>query len=142
MKKSLLVPVLLFPFMLAGLVQAHDTSNGVTVTTLAKSSSSWDKTALPPYPKETPEITVLRITIPVGTILPWHQHPVINAGVLLQGQLEVTTTDNKHLTLNPGDALIEVVNTWHQGKSTGTVPAEIVVFYAGTPGTPLTIKQE
>jgi hypothetical protein len=56
---------------------------------------------------------------------------VINAGVLLSGQLTVVTADEKTLHLKAGDPIVEVVNTSHYGINQGNVPAEIVVFYAG-----------
>ena len=126
--------------LLSSTVQADD-STGITVATLVKASSSWDGTPLPPYPKDMPEVTILRITIPAGTTLPLHQHPVINAGVLLSGELTVITEDDKKLLLKAGDPIVEVVNTWHSGKNTGDGPAEIVVFYAGSPDTPITLKK-
>jgi quercetin dioxygenase-like cupin family protein len=118
-----------------------DDSTGITVVTLAKASSSWDGRPLPSYPRNMPEITILRITIPAGAILPLHEHPVINAGVLLSGELTVITEDDKKLLLKAGDPIVEVVNTWHSGKNTGDGPAEIVVFYAGSPDTPITLKK-
>ncbi len=36
---------------------------------------------------------------------------------------------------------IEVVNKWHYGKNKGRRPAELIMFYAGTPGVPITIKK-
>ena len=93
------------------------------------------------YPKGEPEITILRIKIPPGSLLPLHKHPVINAGVLLSGELTVVTEDGKNLHLKAGEAIIEVVNTWHYGKNEGNVPADIIVFYAGTMDGPITIKK-
>lgn len=109
--------------------------------TLAKGSHSWDGAALPAYPAGTPEVTVGRIVIAPGATLPFHQHPFINAGVMLRGQLTVTTEHGKTLQLAAGDALIEVVHTWHRGKNTGSEPVEIIVFYAGTADTPVTRLQ-
>lgn len=68
-------------------------------------------------------------------------HPVINAGVVLSGELIVVTDDNKTLHLKAGDAIVEVVNKWHYRKNNGDKPAEIIVFYAGTPDKPITIKK-
>ena len=48
--------------------------------------------------------------------------------------------EGETLHLKAGDSIVEVVNTWHYGKNEGKDPAEIIVFYAGTPGTPITIK--
>jgi len=113
----------------------------VQVDVLSKSSLTWSGDELPAYPKGTPEITILRITIPPSTTLPMHNHPVINAGVLLSGQLTVITKSNQVLHLNAGDSLIEVVGTWHYGKNEGDTPAEIIVFYAGVKDTPITVKE-
>ncbi len=115
--------------------------NTVTVDVLAKTSSSWDGRDLPDYTKGKPEVTILRITIPQGVQLPLHKHPVINAGILLKGELTVVTEDNKTLHLKAGDSIVEMVNKWHYGKNEGNKPAEIIVFYAGILGTPITIKK-
>ncbi len=111
------------------------------VRELVKSTESWDGARLPPYPQGQPRITVLRITIPPGTRLDTHRHPVINAGVLVSGQLTVVTTDGKRLHLEAGDAMVEVVNTSHYGINEGKVPAEIIVFYAGVSDTPITVVE-
>ncbi len=116
--------------------------NDVVVDVLSKTSSSWDGKALPDYPTGKPEITILRIKIPAGVQLPLHRHPVINAGVLLSGELTVVTEDNKILYLKAGDSIVEVVNKWHYGKNEGNKPAEIIVFYAGILDKPITVKRK
>ncbi len=122
-------------------VAAADES-GVHVETLSRTGSSWDGNLLPDYPEGNPEITILRITIPPGAILPLHRHPVINAGVLLRGELTVVTKSGRTLNLKAGEAIVEVVNTWHYGKNDGNETAEIIVFYAGIRGEPITVKHE
>ena len=82
----------------------------ISVEVLAKSTTSWNGDSLPNYPQGTPEITILRIVIPPKTKLPMHKHPYINAGVLLSGELIVTTENNKTIRLKKGDALVELVN--------------------------------
>jgi len=67
---------------------------------------------------------------------------MINAGVMLRGTLKVTTDMGKTLILGEGDALIEVVDTWHTGKNEGMEPAEIIVFYTGITGKPISVKQD
>lgn len=115
--------------------------NTVKVDVLAKTSTSWDGGTLPDYATGKPEVTILRITIPPKVKLPLHKHPVINTGVLLKGELTVVTEDKKTLHLEAGDPIVEVVNTWHYGINEGNLPAEIIVFYAGIEGTPITIKE-
>lgn len=116
-------------------------SEEIQVEELTKSSTSWDGNLLPHYPQGKPEITILKITIPAGAELPLHQHPVINAGVLLEGELTVHTQAGKTLKLKAGDPIVEVVNTWHYGKNEGEDPAVIIVFYAGEKGKEITIKE-
>jgi quercetin dioxygenase-like cupin family protein len=108
---------------------------------LVQSGASWDGRPLPAYATGTPEITILRITIPPGQTLPMHRHPVINAGVLLKGELTVQTENGDVLHLRPHDPIVEVVDTWHWGKNEGDTPAEIIVFYAGEKGAAITVKE-
>ena len=111
------------------------------VKELVKTTQRWDGDFLPAYPQGQPEVTMLRISIPAGTRLDTHRHPVINAGVLISGQLTVVTTDGKTLRLKAGDPIVEVVNTLHYGINQGKVPAEIIVFYAGVTDTPITVAE-
>jgi quercetin dioxygenase-like cupin family protein len=60
---------------------------------------------------------------------------------LLKGELTVVTENNETLHLKAGDPIVEVVNKWHYGKNEGNEPAEIIVFYAGTRDTPITVKK-
>jgi len=118
-----------------------ETAQDIKTEVLTKTGSSWDGKLLPKYPRGRPEIQILRIKIPAGAQLPLHKHNVINAGVLIQGELTVVTKDNRILHLKAGDPIVEVVNTWHSGKNEGTGDAVIIVFYAGTPGTFITTKE-
>jgi quercetin dioxygenase-like cupin family protein len=129
-------------FLLSINVWAADTSSkNASVEVLSKTDSSWNGEKLPAYPAGKPQITILKIKIPAGARLPRHEHPVINAGVLLSGELTVVTDDGKRLHLKTGDSIVEVVNKWHYGMNEGDKPAEIIVFYAGTPGCPITVKE-
>ena len=141
MKK--LIAVFCFVLLFTGQALALDQTegNGLQVEVLTKSSRSWDGRPLPHYSAGIPEITILKITIPPGAVLPEHEHPVINAGVLLKGELTVITREHKTLHLKAGDPIVEVVGTWHYGKNESSEPAEIIVFYAGVQGEPITVKK-
>lgn len=122
---------------------ASETHAGATqVEQLAKTPVSWNGSPLPNYPNGTPEVTILRITIPPHTALPVHKHPVINAGVLLSGELTVVSENNETLRMKAGDSIVELVNQWHHGVNEGDDPAVILVFYAGEIDTPITIVRQ
>ncbi len=123
-------------------VQTSGSQSEAVVSELAKSTRSWDGALLPPYPQGQPEVTILRITIPPGMRLETHTHPVINGGVLLNGQLTVKSKDGGELHLRQGDPIVEVVNTWHYGVNEGSVPAELIMFYAGTVDLPISIVEK
>ena len=109
--------------------------NPIAVTTLLKSSTSWNASMLPAYPAGQPQITITRVVIAPGANLPVHlHHNTIAAGVLLTGELKVVTDDGATLQLVSGDAVIETLDTWHTGQNTGAVPTELLVFYAGVEG--------
>jgi quercetin dioxygenase-like cupin family protein len=116
--------------------------NAVHVDVLAKTSLSRDGSRLPEYSKGTPEITILRIKIPPGVRLPLHKHPVINAGVLLNGELTVVTEDKRTLHLKAGESIVEVVDKWHYGKNDGNETAEIIVFCPGVLDTPISVEKK
>ncbi len=137
--KKLICGICLVLFF-AGNLYAVDTDD-IKSKKLAQAEISWDGSPLPDYPEGKPEITILRIQIAPGAELPRHKHPVINAGVLIKGELTVITDENRVLHLKAGDAIIEVVDKWHYGKNEGSEPAEIIVFYAGTKDTAITVKE-
>jgi quercetin dioxygenase-like cupin family protein len=111
------------------------------VVKLVESSKSWNGAALPGYPTGTPQVTILKITIPPHTALKTHKHPVINAGVVLKGELTVSTETGESMLIKAGEPIVELVNIWHYGKNDGNEPVELIVFYAGTEGTPITVPK-
>lgn len=141
--RILLAAVSLSLLLQTGCASLHKQQDqqAAVVKELVKTTASWDNSTLPPYPQGQPEITILRIAIPAGTRLKTHSHPVINAGVLLSGQLTVVSRNGNTLRLKAGDPIVELVNTAHYGVNEGDEPAEIIVFYAGSSGAPITISE-
>ena len=106
----------------------------VKAEVLVKSSESWNGQPYGRYPDGQAQLTVLRLTIPAHTTLPWHKHPMPNAAYILSGQLTVEdrATGKKHV-MKAGEAFNEQVGTEHRGI-TDNEPCSVVVTYAGTPG--------
>ena len=57
------------------------------------------------------------------------------------GILTVVTDKNEEITLHEGECLPELVGKYHYGKNTGNEPVELIVFYIGEKGTPLSVNK-
>ena len=108
---------------------------------LLKTTSTWDNAEYQKLKIKKPEVTVLKITINVGEELPMHKHDLVNIAYVKQGSLTVITDDNKETTLNAGEVLPELIGKYHYGKNTGKEPVELIVFYLGQKGTPLSVNK-
>lgn len=121
---------------LFGTAQAQE-AVAIKVEKLLETEQSWDGEKYLAYPTGTPQLTMLKITIPPNSNLPWHEHAIPNAGYLLSGVLMVEKRSNKETRkLVAGDAIAEMVDETHRGY-TGSEGATVLVFYAGKKGIPL-----
>ena len=105
-----------------------------------RSSTSWDGGQIA-YPQGEAEITSVVLRIEEGQDPPFHCHPVPTMGYVLNGTVEIETSDGKKKRVGAGESLVEVMNTVHRGKAVEG-PVEIVVFYAGAVGVPVTVRPE
>jgi quercetin dioxygenase-like cupin family protein len=137
MKKTIILVLVFWTFVFLPASERDEVSSEVLVRT----TTSWDGARLPRYGISAPEITILRISVPPHTDLSWHKHPVINAGVLISGELTVISEKQDTLYLKAGNPIVEVVNTWHYGRNEGDEPVDIIVFYAGKKNKPVTVHK-
>lgn len=113
--------------------------SAIKVETLLNADSSWDGVPYLAYPQGRPQITVVRLTIPPHTVLPWHTHPMPNAAYVVSGSIVVEKqADGSRRELRTGQVLAEMVDTPHRGV-TGDEPVVLMVFYAGVPDMPLSV---
>lgn len=134
---------LLASFISFFLVACNSKNNTqVEMITLLRATESWNGKPLPKYDDGKPEVTILKVIIPSKTEVEIHKHSVINAAVILKGELSVITELSDTLRLKAGEAFTEVVDTWHYGINNGEKPAELIVFYAGIDGNPNTILKK
>lgn len=134
---------LLFLSLLAVCLDAAalEAAPGVTVTPLAKETTSWDGRPIV-YPGGTAEMTALLVEIAPGAQTGWHCHLVPSFAYMLEGTLELTLDDGRVKRLQAGQALSEVVNRSHNGRNVGPAAARLVVFYTGAAGTPLSVNEK
>ena len=108
---------------------------------LLKTTSTWDNAKYEKLKIKNPEVTVLKIVINVNEELPVHKHDLVNIAYVKKGTLTVISDDNKEITLHEGDVLPELIGKYHYGKNTGKEPVELIVFYIGQKGTPLSVNK-
>jgi len=113
---------------------------GVQAEELLKSTTTWEGKAIA-YPEGTPEITSIILKIGVGDSPPFHCHPVPTFGYVLKGTIEVETREGRKTVFTEGQSVVEVMRTVHRGRAVDG-PVEIVVFYAGASGVPVTVLPE
>ncbi|MDD1617020.1 MAG: hypothetical protein CG439_2192 [Methylococcaceae bacterium NSP1-2] len=141
MNKQLLTVVLSLSLSACATTHNH-TAEKVTSTQLIKTTTTWDGKDVVYPTNEKAQVTALMIEIPVNGETGWHRHPVPSFAMILDGTLDVMLKDGSVNHLKAGDPLVEVVNTAHNGRNTGTVPVKIMVFYTGTVNSILTIKEK
>ncbi len=122
-------------------VQENPSAQSVQSTELIRTSQSWDGEELPDYLQGKPEIVAVKYEIPAGQKLSWHYHPVMNHGILVQGDLTIIGQDGKEKLVHEGEAIVEMVNTVHHGENRGTKPVILYMFYLTQKDIPLSVQQ-
>ena len=112
----------------------------VQSTELIRTSQSWDGVELPDYLQGRPELVAVKYVFPAGQKLGWHHHPVMNYGILVQGELTIIGQDGKEKVVHEGEAVVEMVNTIHHGENRGTKPVILYMFYLSQEGLPLAVQ--
>jgi quercetin dioxygenase-like cupin family protein len=114
--------------------------SNVQTTELIRTSQSWDGVELPDYFQGRPELVAVKYVFPAGKKLGWHHHPVMNYGVLVQGELTIIGQDGKEKVVHEGEAVVEMVNTIHHGENRGSKPVILYMFYLAQKGMPLAVQ--
>ena len=101
----------------------------VESTELIRTSQSWDGVDLPDYLQGKPELVAVKYVFPAGQKLGWHHHPVMNYGILVQGELTIIGQDGREKTVHEGEPVVEMVGTIHHGENRGDKDVILYMFY-------------
>ena len=118
----------------------YDDAKEIEIIDLARTSQSWDGVELPNYPAGKPELVVRRYVFPRGSKLGWHHHPVMNYGIVQQGELTIIGPDGKETTIHAGEPVVEMVGTIHHGENRGDKTVVLDMFYISQDGTPIAVQ--
>ena len=140
--KKRIISLICVSFFVIGLLSAESIAyDKASVETLLVTSNSWDGEQIGWYPYGSPEVSILKITVPSGVKLAVHKHPIPLVAYMLSGELSVQTENGDKAVFKAGDPIVEVVDTWHFGQSTGEEDAVLVAFYMGVTRLPNTIEK-
>jgi len=115
---------------------------GVGIRQVLQTSRSWNDVSYAHYPTGTPQLTVVRFSIPPYSSLPWHTHAVPNAAYVIDGVLTVEDRETGHThVVRASEAFGESVGSVHRGY-TEALLTEVVTIYAGADGIPLSTPVE
>ncbi len=137
MRKVTKLVIMLFIMILCTTISSYSAEKEA----LLKTTHTWDNAEYKKLKIKKPEITVLKIIINVNEELPMHKHDLVNIAYVKKGILTVITDDNKAITIHEGEVLPELIGKYHYGKNTGSEPVELIVFYIGEKGTPLSVNK-
>ena len=112
----------------------------VQSTELIRTSQSWDGVELPDYFQGRPELVAVKYVFPAGQKLGWHHHPVMNYGILVQGELTIIGQDGKEKVVHEGEPVVEMVGTIHHGENRGSKSVILYMFYLSQKDLPLAVQ--
>ncbi len=112
----------------------------VQSTELVRTSQSWDGVELPDYLQGRPELVAVKYEFPAGQKLGWHHHPVMNYGILVQGELTIICKDGTEKAVHEGEAVVEMVGSIHHGENRGAKTVILYMFYLSQQGLPLSVQ--
>ena len=109
------------------------------IETLLRASESWNGD-LYSYPQGQAQMTLLKITAPVGYRTPVHTHPQPGVAYVVKGTLDCVVTADNTKVFSAGESFATTFgDTPHYCESVGTESAIVFVAYAGVEGESVTI---
>ena len=130
MKRSVLAMAAVL--VASGSVAAQDTSNPepprakVTIVNRATTTVTGQPLGRPSRHWE----VVMSVTdLPADGVLPMHKHPWPRYAYVERGRLSVSY-EAARITreFGPGDAVVEAIDQWHEGRVVGTEPVRLIVL--------------
>ncbi len=110
----------------------------VSAWPVIKTGVAWDGSSLGSYLAGGVELTILRVSVPPRASSDWHTNPTPVAVYVMSGELhiEVQETGERQI-IRAGEGFAEIRRLVNRHGTAGDETAELVVFFAGSPGVPL-----
>ncbi|MDR5903508.1 cupin domain-containing protein [Halomonas icarae] len=136
-----LAPLLLFA---AEGLMAEDSAStfgpeGLTITPILEATETITGQPIH-FPQGNNQLVAVLAEIEPGGQVGRHLHPVPLFVYMLEGQLSIEIEGHGIKTFDAGQGFAEVINTWHNGRNPGDVPARLLIVFSGQQGTPNLIR--
>ncbi len=118
----------------------EDYNRGVSATVIKRTHVTGNGRKIVYPVTDKAEVTVMTVDIAAGSETGWHSHPIPVYAYVLTGTLDVVLEDGRVMTFRGGDAIVEVVDTLHNGRNRGSETVRLAVFYTGMEGKPNVVK--
>ena len=109
---------------------------GRRARSLLKASATIGRQKLEYLRTDKPEIEVMLVEIKPGGQSGRHMHPVPTLVYVIEGTLTVELDDGSRHKCRAGNAVLEVINTWHNARNMGRRSLKLLVIYLGKKGRP------
>jgi quercetin dioxygenase-like cupin family protein len=119
---------------------AGEYDTGVKVELLVKSTTASNGQKIAYAKTDNAEVTAVTVEIAPGKETGWHMHAIPVYAYIIEGTLAVEIEGGKRYEFKKGQAIIEVINTLHNGVNIGSIPVKLVAFYTGEQGMPIVTK--
>lgn len=86
------------------------------------------------------QVAALLVEIAPGGETGRHQHPVPTLSYVLEGTVTVEIEGHPQAVYTAGQAFIEPVNVWHNGRNRGAAPLKLFVVFSGEEGKPNLVR--
>ncbi|WP_167761363.1 cupin domain-containing protein [Duganella callida] len=102
-------------------------SRGLVVTPVLKASTTVLGQPIEYTKTDSPEVVSVTQSFEKGGETGWHYHIHSSHIYVLEGTLELEMLDGTKKSFTTGQAYMESVNTWHNGRNKGSGPLKLLV---------------
>ena len=115
-----------------------ESKSQVVVRPILNAVEAWDNSSLGSYLPGVVQLSILHVSVPPSGSSDWHTNPTPVAVYVMAGSLniEVEGTDIKKV-VKAGNAFAEIRDLVNRHGTAGPEGAELIVFFAGSPGVSL-----
>ena len=112
---------------------------GLTLTPVLQASKTFTGQPIH-FPQSNNQFVAVVAEVAPGGQVGRHLHPNPLFVYMLEGTLTIEMEGHGTHAFSAGEGLVEVVNTWHNGRNLGDTPVRFLIVFAAQEGTPTIIR--